>query len=191
MLAPRESAELAQELIATTCDREQICPEQLTLHADRGSSMRSKPVALLLADLGVTKSHSRPYASDDNPFSEAQFRTLKYQPDFPERFESIEHGRRFCQTFFGWYNNAHYHSGIGYMTPAAMHTGKASQIYAARQRVLDQARNHHPGRFAQRHPMPPALPTAVGINWPAPTTESDPQPTSPTLNSIQKVSQSC
>jgi putative transposase len=190
MLAPRESAALAQELIATTCDREQICPEQLTLHADRGTSMRSKPVALLLADLGVTKSHSRPYVSDDNPFSEAQFRTLKYQPDFPDRFESIEHGRGFCQTFFGWYNNAHYHSGIGYMTPAAMHNGQAPQIYAARQRVLDQARDHHPGRFTQRHPMPPALPTAVGINWPALTVGSHPRPTNPTLNSILRVSQS-
>lgn len=184
MLAPRESAELAQELIATTCDREQIPREQLTLHADRGISMRSKPVALLLADLGVTKSHSRPYVSDDNPFSEAQFRTLKYQPDFPDRFASIEHGRGFCQTFFGWYNDEHYHSGIGYMTPAAMHTGQAPQIYAARQRVLDQARDHHPGRFMQRHPAPPALPTAVGINWPPATHERREQPLGSTLNSL-------
>lgn len=183
MLAPRESAELAQELIAATCDREQIPRDQLTLHADRGASMRSKPVALLLADLGVTKSHSRPYVSDDNPFSEAQFRTLKYQPDFPDRFASVEHGRGFCQTFFGWYNDAHYHSGIGYMTPAAMHTGQAAQLYAARQLVLDQAQGNHPGRFTQRHPVPPALPTAVGINWPTLTPELDPQPASATLNS--------
>ena len=116
MIAPRESAELAHELIAATCDKEGIVRGQLTLHADRGTSMRSKPVALLLADLGVTRSHSRPHVSDDNPYSEAQFKTLKYQPDFPARFDSIENARAFCQGFFAWYNHAHRHSGIGYMT---------------------------------------------------------------------------
>ena len=126
MIAPRESAELAYEVIAATCDKEGIVRGQLTLHADRGTSMRSKPVALLLADSSVSpESHSRPHVSDDNPYSEAQFKTLKYQPDFPARFDSIEHARAFCQGFFAWYNHAHRHSGIGYMTPAAMHTGQA------------------------------------------------------------------
>ena len=128
MIAPRESAELAYELIAATCDKEGIVRGQLTLHADRGTSMRSKPVAMLLADLGVTRSHSRPHVSDDNPYSEAQFKTLKYQPDFPARFDSIENARAFCQGFFAWYNHAHRHSGIGYMTPAAVHTGQASRL---------------------------------------------------------------
>jgi len=132
MLAQGESAELTHELIAATCEKEAIPPAQLTLHADRGTSMRSKPVALLLTDLGVTKSHSRPDVSDDNPYSESQFRTIKYQPEFPERFESEEHARTFCQEFFAWYNHEHRHSGIGYMTPAAMHTGRALGLYEAR-----------------------------------------------------------
>jgi putative transposase len=165
MLAPHESAVLAHELIAASCDNQGIGPGQLTLHADRGTSMRSRPVAMLLADLGVTKSHSRPHVSDDNPYSESQFKTLKYQPDFPVRFDSIEHARTFCQAFFAWYNHEHRHSSIGYMTPAAMHSGQAHQLYAARQVVLGEAfRQHHPARFTQRHPVPPALPTAVGIN---------------------------
>ena len=156
MIAPRESAELAHELIAATCDKEGIARGQLTLHADRGTSMRSKPVALLLADLGVTTSHSRPHVSDDNPYSEAQFKTLKYQPDFPARFDSIENARAFCQRFFAWYNHAHRHSGIGYMTPAAVHTGQAPRLYAARQQVLHQAFLAHPERFTRRYPTPPA-----------------------------------
>ena len=168
MLAARESAALAQELIAACCDREAVEPGQLTLHADRGTSMRSKPVALLLSDLGVTKSHSRPHVSDDNPYSEAQFKTLKYQPDFPERFASIEHARAFCATFFPWYNHEHCHSGIGYMTPVAMHSGHAHEIYLARQSVLDRAFEQHPERFKGRQPQPPALPTEAGINWPKP-----------------------
>jgi putative transposase len=130
MIAPQESAGLAHTLIAATCEKEGIAPGQLTLHADRGTSMRSKPVAMLLADLGVTKSHSRPHVSDDNPYSEAQFKTLKYQPDFPARFDSLEHARAFCQGFFAWYNHAHRHSGIGYMSPAAVHTGQAPRLYA-------------------------------------------------------------
>ncbi|MGH8471798.1 MAG: IS3 family transposase, partial [Gammaproteobacteria bacterium] len=158
MIAPQESAELAHTLIAATCDKEGIARGQLTLHADRGTSMRSKPVAMLLADLGVTKSHSRPHVSDDNPYSEAQFKTLKYQPYFPARFDSLEHARAFCQGFFAWYNHAHRHSGIGYMTPAAVHTGQAPRLYAARQQVLDQAFVAHPERFTRRPPTPPALP---------------------------------
>ncbi len=182
MLAPRESAELAQELIAATCDKEAIVPGQLTLHADRGTSMRSKPLAMLLADLSVTKSHSRPHVSDDNPYSEAQFKTLKYQPEFPARFDSIEHARAFCQNFFLWYNNEHRHSGIAYMTPAAVHTGQAQHLYKVRQGVLDTAFQLNPARFTQCHPIPPALPTAVGINWPKDTTDAPPEALHSTLN---------
>ena len=189
MLAPRESAELAQELIAATCAKEAIPPAQLTLHADRGTSMRSKPVALLLADLGVTKSHSRPHVSDDNPYSESQFRTLKYQPEFPERFASEEHARAFCQAFFHWYNHDHRHSGIGYMTPAAVHSGRALALYQARQVVLMQAFAEHPQRFKGRQPMPPALPTQVGINLPTNPPHAQGKREPSTLNSPQPVSQ--
>ena len=188
MLAPHESAALAHELIAATCDNENIVPGQLTLHADRGTSMRSKPVAMLLADLSVTKSHSRPPVSDDNPYSEAQFKTLKYRQDFPARFDSIEQARTFCQIFFAWYNNEHRHSGIGYMTPAAMHSGQAETCYAARQVVLDGAFALNPARFTQRRPVPPALPTAAGINWPRPAADETIDPKISTLNSIQVVS---
>lgn len=189
MLAPRESAALAHELIAATCDHEQIVPGQLTLHADRGTSMRSKPVAMLLADLSVTKSHSRPHVSDDNPYSESQFKTLKYRPDFPARFDSIEHARAFCQSFFAWYNEEHRHSGIGYMTPAVMHGGHAQQCYVARQNVLDVAYLLNPARFTQRHPAPPTLPIAAGINWPKPQPDEIASTIS-TLNSTQTVSHS-
>ena len=190
MLAPRESAELAHELIAATCDKEGIPAGQLTLHADRGTSMRSKPVALLLADLGVVKSHSRPHVSDDNPYSEAQFKTLKYQPQFPERFESEAHARAFCQAFFAWYNHEHRHSGIGYMTPAAVHTGQAHRLYHARQAVLEQAFADHPERFRGQQPRPPALPKQVGINLPKRTPNAQGEPQRSTLNSPQPVSQS-
>lgn len=173
MIAGWESAELAEALIADTCDKHQIAKGQLTLHADRGASMRSKPVADLLADLGVVKSHSRPYVSDDNPFSESHFKTMKYRPDFPARFQSIEEARSFCQTFFAWYNDEHRHSGIGYMTPAAMHTGKANAIYDARAIVLQNAFSRHPNRFKHRHPFPPLLPTAAGINMPKPVPGGD------------------
>lgn len=191
MIAPRESAELAHELIAATGKKEGIAPGHLTLHADRGTSMRSKPVAMLLADLRVTKSHSRPHVSDDNPYSEAQFKTLKYQPDFPPRFDSLEHARAFCQGFFAWYNHAHRHSGIGYMTPAAVHTGQAPRLYATRQQVLDQAFAAHPERFTRRPPTPPALPVQVGINLPKPTPRLPGDTQRSTLNSPQLVSQSC
>ena len=166
MIAPAESAVLAQRLIKDTCEKQQIGTGQLTLHADRGSSMKSKPVALLLADLGVTKTHSRPYTSDDNPFSEAQFKTLKYRPDFPERFGSLEDARVFCQTFFAWYNGEHRHSGIGLMTPAAVHDGRASAMRDARQQVLLTAYAAHPERFVRQPPQPPVLPHAVWINPP-------------------------
>lgn len=190
MLAPRESAELAEALIAATCDKEGIPPGQLTLHADRGTSMRSKPVALLLADLGVTKSHGRPHVSDDNPYSESQFRTLKYQPDFPARFASEEEARSFCRGFFAWYNHEHRHSGIGFMTPAAMHSGRAQHLHEARQVVLTQAFAEHPERFKGRLPMPPALPTQVGINLPMQTLHAQGERERSTINSPQPVSQS-
>lgn len=166
MIAPAESAGLAQRLIKDTCEKQQIGTGQLTLHADRGSSMTSKPVALLLADLGVTKTHSRPYISDDNPFSEAQFKTLKYRPDFPERFGSLADARVFCQAFFAWYNGEHRHSGIGLMTPAAVHDGRADTMRDARQQVLLSAYAAHPERFVRKPPQPPILPHAVWINPP-------------------------
>ena len=190
MLAARECAELAKELIAATCDKQAISPDQLTLHADRGRSMRSKSVALLLCDLGITKSYSRPHVSDDNPYSEAQFKTLKYRPDFPARFDSIEHARAFCQSFFAWYNGEHRHSGIGYMTPAAMHTGQASALYAARQAVLEQAFGKYPDRFKHQMPHPPALPTLAGINLPKPIQEQHNTDTNFDSKLLQTVSQS-
>jgi putative transposase len=163
----RESAELAKALIGQAVDQQQITPGRLTVHADRGTSMRSKPVAFLLADLGVLKTHSRPYTSTDNPYSEAQFKTLKYRPEFPDRFDSIEHARAFCRTFFDWYNHTHRHSGIGLMTPAAVHDGRATELHAQRARVLEAAYAATPERFVRRPPTPPELPTAAWINKPA------------------------
>jgi len=167
MVATRESAVLARRLIADTVEKEAIGPGQLTIHADRGTSMRSKPVALLLADLGVERTHSRPHVSNDNPFSESQFRTLKYRPTFPARFGSIEDARAFCGVFFTWYNTAHRHSGIGLLTPADVHAGRAPEMTAARALTLDAAYAAHPERFVRRPPTPPEVPTAVWINPPA------------------------
>jgi len=166
LLANRESSTLAVELIRQSCQREGIAREQLTVHADRGSSMRSKPVAFLLADLGVTKTHSRPYTSTDNPYSEAQFRTLKYQPDFPERFGSLEDARSFLQGFFPWYNDEHRHSGIGLVTPAQRHCGKDRIVYEQRQVVLKAFYEQRPERFVRGRPSPPELPGEVWINKP-------------------------
>jgi putative transposase len=165
----RESAQLATALISQAADQQQITPGRLTVHADRGSSMSSKPVAFLLAELGVAKTHSRPYTSTDNPYSEAQFKTLKYRPAFPERFDSIEHARAFCRPFFDWYNHNHRHSGIGLMTPAAVHYGRAQALHRKRQRVLAAAYTVTPERFVRGTPMPPTPPTAAWIN--KPTTE--------------------
>jgi putative transposase len=167
MVAHRESALLAQKLIKDTCTKQVIQPDQLLIHADRGSSMTSKPVALLLADLGVTKSHSRPSVSNDNPYSESQFKTMKYRPEFPERFGSIEDARAFCQTFFPWYNTEHYHSGIGLLTPEDVHYGRAPRIIEARQEVLEAAYERHPERFKGRMPVHASLPDAVWINKPS------------------------
>ncbi len=166
MLAPHESTTLAERLIGETCAKHGIQPGQLTLHADRGSSMKSKPVALLLADLGVTKTHSRPHVSNDNPFSEAQFRTLKYCPQFPDRFGSIADGRAFCQSFFPWYNHDHHHSGLGFLPPAVVHFGHAAAVRARREVVLAAAYVAHPERFVNGPPRPADLPTAVWINPP-------------------------
>jgi putative transposase len=134
--------------------------------------MTSKPVALLLADLGVTKSHSRPYVSNDNPYSESQFKTMKYRPDFPERFGCVEDSRYFCQGFFRWYNTNHYHSGIGFLTPEDVHYERAEQIIKEREKVLEMAFEKHPNRFKGKIPKPMALPKAVWINKPSPN-ESD------------------
>lgn len=168
MIAPRESAALARQLIAATCRRQGVGRDQLTIHADRGSSMKSKLVAELLADLGVTKTHSRPYVSDDNPFSESQFRTMKYRPEFPERFGSIQDARGFSKGFFTWYNEEHHHSGIGLHTPRDVHYGFAEAIRSERQQTLLAAYEANPERFVNKLPTPPALPGAVWINPPKP-----------------------
>jgi putative transposase len=166
MVADNESAALAEKLIGETCARQGIQPGQLTLHADRGSSMTSKPVAFLLADLGVTKTHSRPHVSDDNPFSEAQFKTLKYRPDFPQRFGSREHARAHCQDFFPWYNTEHHHVSLGLLTPHDVHHGRAAQRIDARSAVLAAAYAARPERFSAGAPRPQSAPTAVWINSP-------------------------
>jgi putative transposase len=163
---PRESALLAKALIAQAVEQQQIEPGRLTVHADRGTAMTSKPVAFLLADLGVLKTHSRPYTSTDNPYSEAQFKTMKYRPEFPDRFDSIEQARTHCRSFFDWYNHHHRHSGIGLMTPAAVHHGQAEQLHTERQRVLNSAYAATPERFVRRPPTPPDLPIAAWINKP-------------------------
>src|SRR4051794_11464400 len=163
----RESSEVAKHLIAQTVAQQQIAPGTLTVHADRGSSMTSKPVAFLLADLGVTKTHNRPYTSADNPYSEAQFKTLKYRPAFPRRFGSLEHARAHCRDFFDYYNHHHRHSGIGLMTPATVHHGRAEQMHAERACVLAAAYARTPERFVRRAPTPPTVPTAAWINKPS------------------------
>jgi putative transposase len=166
MVAAREAALLAERLLADTIAAQGVEHAQLTIHADRGSSMTAKPVALLLADLGVTRSHSRPHVPDDNPYSESQFKTLKRHPTFPERFGSLQEARGFCQRFFGWYNHEHRHSGIALLTPADVHLGRAPQITLARGAVLDAAYAAHPERFVRKPPVPPALPDMVWINKP-------------------------
>ncbi len=162
----RENGQIATALIEQASEQQQITPKILTLHADRGGPMRSKPVAFLLADLGVTKTHSRPYTSSDNPYSESNFKTLKYRPEFPARFDSIEHAREHCRQFFRWYNGEHRHSGIGLMTPAAVHHGHAQQLYDQRAVVLAEAYARNPERFVRKPPVPPELPTAAWINKP-------------------------
>ena len=166
MVASREAASLAERLLGDAIAAQGVGPDQLGVHADRGTSMTSKPVAMLLADLGVTKSHSRPHVPDDNPYSESQFKTLKHHPAFPDRFGSIQDARAFCQGFFRWYNVEHRHSGIGLLTPADVHHGRAAQIITARGVVLDGAFVAHPERFVRKPPQPPRLPEQVWINKP-------------------------
>lgn len=166
MVAEREHQELAAQLIDGALATQKVAPGTLTIHADRGASMTSKSVAILLSDLGVAKTHSRPHCSNDNPYSEAQFKTLKYRPEFPNRFGCIEDARATCARLFRWYNGEHYHGGIALLTPAAVHHGQAAIIVAQRQAALDAAYSAHPQRFVNRPPRHPALPEAVWINPP-------------------------
>lgn len=166
MVAHQELASLARKLIEESCEKQFIVPEQLMIHSDRGPSMTSKPVALLLADLGVTKSHSRPHVSNDNPYSESQFKTLKYRPEFPDRFGSMEEARGFAQSFFPWYNSEHHHSGIGFLTPEQVHHGLTKQIIKERETVLEKAYEMNPDRFKKGLPKPMLLPESVWINKP-------------------------
>ena len=170
LLARQEASALAKVLIAESCERQRIAPDQLTIHADRGPAMTSQPVALLLATLGVVPSHSRPHVSDDNPFSEAQFKTLKYRPDFPARFGAYEDAETFCQRFFPWYNTEHRHSALGLMTPHDIHYGLAEAKWQQRAEVLRAAYAAHPERFPRGVPVPPPLPTVAWINKPLPST---------------------
>lgn len=171
MLADREASELARTLFTETVKKEGIKRDRLTIHADRGSSMASKPVAFLLADLGITKSHSRPRVSNDNPYSESNFKTLKYCPAFPGSFGSITEARAFCADFFTTYNEHHRHSGIGLMTPFMVHTGQAEAVHARRAAALHAAHSAHPERFRRGTPMPPSLPGHSWINKPTDQTE--------------------
>jgi len=166
MVAGKEYSILAEELIAKTGQNENIKKDELTLHADRGSSMKSKPVAFLLSDLGVTKTHNRPYTSNDNPYSESHFKTLKYCPSFPERFGSIQDARKFCRSFFKWYNDEHRHSGINMLTPSMLHHGVAEQIIAHREIVLEKAFLKNPLRFKNKKPTAGKVPEAAWINKP-------------------------
>jgi len=173
MAALRESATLAQRLLAETCARQGIAPEQLTIHADHGPAMIAKSVAALLADLGVTKTHSRPHVSNDNPFSESQFKTLKYHPEFPERFGSLQDTRSFLADFFLWYNTMHHHSALGWLTPYDVHYGLTETRRAAREAALRTAFAATPERFVRGVPVPPPLPQAVWINKPRRLEEPD------------------
>ena len=166
MIAERESAMLAEELISQTCARQGIQRGQLTVHADRGSAMTSKPVALLLADLGVTKTHSRPHVSNDNPYSEAQFKTMKYRPDYPTRFGCLQDARAWAAEFFNWYNREHHHTGLALLTPADVHFRRAEDVLQKRQAVLQAAYEKTPERFVKGTPHPVQLPKAVWINPP-------------------------
>ena len=166
MVATRESALLAERLIQETCLKQNIDPDQLTIHADRGPSMRSKLVAQLMADMGITKTHSRPHTSNDNPYSEAQFKTMKYRHSFPKTFGCIEDAKTFLRGFFEWYNCQHRHSGIGSITPESLHTGEAHKIREKRCRILEQAYLKHPERFVKGLPQPPKIPEAAWINKP-------------------------
>jgi putative transposase len=173
MVAHGEGARLAERLIEETCTKQNISPGQLTIHADRGSAMTSKTVALLFSDLDILRSHSRPHVSDDNPFSESHFRTLKYRPEVPDRFGSVEHARQVCRPLFDWYNTEHHHSGLAFLTPATVHHGRADLVLDARHRVRLAAYAAHPERFVNGPPRRQSLPPAVWINPPEKTTHQD------------------
>ena len=166
MVATQESSSLARTLIGQSCAQQRIDSGRLTLHADRGPSMKSKALALLLADLGVTKSHSRPHVRDDNSYSESQFKTLKYRPEYPRRFGSIQDAREFCRKFFRWYNTEHRHSGIGLHTPEDVHYLRAESRRQVRAQALQSAFALSPERFPKGRPVPPSLPEAAWINRP-------------------------
>ena len=166
LLAERECHDLAARLIRETCTKQDVQADQLTIHSDRGPSMKSQTVAQLLAALGIIKSHSRPHVSNDNPFSESQFKTLKYRPEFPDRFASYDEARAFCVTFFPWYNEEHYHSGLQMFTPASVHYCQTEPILAQRQRTLQAAYAAHPERFVQGVSQPKPVPETVWINPP-------------------------
>jgi putative transposase len=168
LVAECESDDLAKELVMQTCVKQNIPLGQLTLHADRGSAMTSKTLALLLADLGVLKSHSRPHVSNDNPYSEAQFKALKYRPDYPAFFGSLQDARAWAQSFFQWYNHEHHHSALGLLTPGVVHSQRAAAVLAARQQVLQRAYAAHPERFVKGPAVPAGLPPEVWINRPQP-----------------------
>jgi putative transposase len=165
-VALRESAAVYQELVKACCTDQGVVPEQLTIHSDLGSPMTAKSTALLYVNLGIAKSHSRPYTSNDNPYSEANFRTLKYRPDMPDQLGSLEHARQVVRELVAWYNDEHYHVGLSLLHPADVHYGRTSDIITARQRVLDAAHAAHPERFVRGCPMQKAPPPAVWINPP-------------------------
>lgn len=169
LLAERESADLAKELTTAACAKQQIAPGQLAIHADRGGAMIAKSMTMLMSDLGVNKSHSRPHVSDDNPYSEAQFRTLKYSPGYPDRFGSLPDARQWSQGFFTWYNQEHHHTSLNLLTPADVHYGRAEEKLVQRQVVLQRAYTAHPERFVNGPPIMPKLATAVWINPPGAT----------------------
>jgi putative transposase len=191
MLAHRESEHLAERLVRETVVKQGIVRDQLTIHSDRGPSMRSQSLAQLLATLGITKSHSRPHVSDDNPFSESQFKTLKYRPEFPDRFTSIEHALQFCGEFFHWQNHEHHHWGLGLLTPATVHYGQAQTALAARQKVLAAAHATHPERFVRQPPRPMPLPSQVWINPPADGPEPRMLQLPRDTNFVPQLSQNC
>lgn len=176
MVADGESAALASRLLTETCEKQDIEPDQLTLHADRGTAMRSKLLAQKLADLGVTRSFSRPHVSDDNPFSESQFKTMKYRPEFPDRFPTKDAALEFCRKFFNWYNEEHQHSGIALFTPSQVHHGEADAILEKRRTALLAAWEAHPERFVHGAPRPATVPAAVWINPPPTTSDPDATP---------------
>jgi putative transposase len=190
LLAPKESADLANDLIAESCLKQEIVPGTLTLHSDSGATMKARAVGHLLADLGITKSLSRPHVSDDNPFVESSYKTLKYRPDFPERFESEKLALDFCISFFEWYNNHHHHSGIGMLTPADVHFGQVEKIMSNRQATLTNAFNDHPERFVKGMPLVKQVPKEVWINKPK---QQEPQNQEQTASLIKNtiLSQNC